>query len=126
MNTIPVPTPRLLSNSRKKSKQTKGPNLWDILDDVSKVFNIPISDIISKTKTSELVKCRRIYCYCCYILTDATTEKMCILINRERTNACHHVDMVRDLCQAKDEIFMENLNKYISESKIWKQYNKTA
>lgn len=115
--------PGLQKHVYKKKKQTYGPPLEDILNDVAMVFNVAIPMVRSSCKKEKYVLCRRIYCYAAKYLTDAPLKNVGILLNKDHTNVLWHRNKCSQWITSGDTIFTHAWNKYKVESKIWDQYN---
>lgn len=103
-------------------KQTVGPNLFDILEDVCLIFEVPVNKVMSKDKHDDLVVVRRIYYYVSSMITDARQEDIATLINRERSSIVHHNELIRSWMKRSDPEFMKDWELYTTHSNIWKQY----
>lgn len=122
------PIPKGPKSRYEYLKQTVGPNLFDILEDVCLIFEVPVKKVMSKDKHDDLVVVRRIYYYVSSIITDARQEDIANLINRERSCIVHHNDLIRSWMKRSDPDFMADWELYTNNSLIWKQYgnNKNA
>lgn len=121
------PQPTVIPRTRKLRyglvKQTKGPNISDILEEMATIFEVSIEEIVSKSKKGELVKIRRLYYYVARILTNSRQENISELINRDRSCIPHHVTLVMNWIRLKDSDFIKIWETYTSKSVIWNTYN---
>jgi chromosomal replication initiation ATPase DnaA len=125
---IPIPNrkKRKTSEGRKPVKQTYGPDLLEVLNEICDIYKQPIGLVQSGTRKHELVLCRRIFSFACNVLTDATTREIAAIIHKERSNISHHKRSVKKWSSVNDPSFMDELGLYTTNSILWNQYNKTA
>lgn len=109
-----------------KHEQTYGPNLNDILSDVTDVFGISIEMVKSKCRKHKYVTCRRIYIYVATEITDASLTVISEVIGlKDHTTSIFHRDTVKNYLYVSEPVFLEDWNKYIESSRIWNEYKDT-
>jgi len=108
-----------------KYKQTRGPDLKDILKEVVGVFNVTLEDVKRKCRKDVYVKCRRIYIYVACMTTDATLVSIGELVGLEDHKTCiFHREMAREYLRQDDPEFMTDWSNYTSKSQIWDEYKR--
>jgi chromosomal replication initiation ATPase DnaA len=125
---LPIPNrkKRKTSEGRKPVKQTYGPDLLEVLNEICDIYKQPIGLVQSDIRKHEFVLCRRIFSYACNVLTDATTREIAEIIHKERSNISHHKGSVKKWSSVNDPSFMDELNTYTTQSILWNQYIKVA
>lgn len=114
--------PGLRKHAYKRKKQTYGPPLEDILNDVAMVFNSAIPMVRSSCKKEKYVICRRIYYYATKYLTNAPLKNVGALLNKDHTNVLFHRGKCNNWINQEDKLFTHAWDKYKRESKIWNKY----
>lgn len=100
--------------------QTKGPNLFSILEDVCQCFNSTTSDVIIKSsRDRDLVKIKRIYCYVSSVLTDAPLKNIAALLGYDHSSVVVHRDNCIDWLNINEPLFLSEWNVYLTNSKMW-------
>lgn len=102
-----------------KRIQIIGPPIKDILKEVSELLGVPIDGIISKSRRSRYVMCRRVFVYVSTKITDATWDSIGSVIQKDRPSCIFHRNKVEGFISVKDPGFMHYWGQYISRSKIW-------
>lgn len=111
---------------RKTKKQTRGPSLDSIMNDVAGIFNETPELVKSKSKKKEHIIPRRIYCYVACLLTNASLVEISDLLSScDHSDVCYHRQKVIDFKKVNDFDFREQWEQYTSNSKIWNDYIKS-
>lgn len=103
-------------------KQTYGPSLIDILEDIIQVFNVSHEIMIGKRKKDEHVAYRQVYIHAATQLTDARLVDIGAVINKDHTSVIHHRELCKDYIKCNDSAFINIWNKYVLKSKVWGEY----
>lgn len=90
-------------------------NLKEIITTISNYYDIPIDDIKSKKRNSDIVKARHVYFYLSKKLTNNILYKIGNIVNRDHSTVLHGYNMIKwDIKIYKDlqkdiEIIEQNL-----------------
>lgn len=95
----------------------------DILIDVVETFGKSVLEIQQHDRHEEMVMIRMVYINASNILTDANTHEIARPIKRERSNVSHHTSEIKKWIFTRDDLWLEYWNKYIHNSKLWKEYS---
>lgn len=122
MITHPLPLPkRCIKLFGIKSIQP--PTLQEILADVCDVFGESIINVISKRRRKEYIKCRMVYCYVANVLTEHTYKEIGAVVNYgDHTTYYNQLDTALNMFLSNDELFMEQWDKYVQNSRVWRRY----
>lgn len=105
-----------------RKKQTKGPELEEILADVARHFKKDVGEIKKKCMRHDLVLCRRIYCYVACAITNATLDKIGAVVGKDYTNVRFHRDEAAERIKDKNPAIIFDWFDYTNGSELWKQY----
>src|SRR6186713_3191533 len=96
------------------------PPLLDLLEDVCATQNIPVSSVISPTRTKDIKTTRHIFCYVACFYTKYTCELIGQTIgNRDHTTVINSRDVVKNMLDTNDAEFMEKWKQFKLSSKYF-------
>jgi len=105
-----------------RQQRVQNPQIFadKILEEIAEIFEINIVEIKSKSRKTEYVILRQIFCYVCKKTTKLTWLEIAgKLGGRDHSTAIHSVESVRDHIKTNDIKFISYWNWYRKQSKIW-------
>lgn len=100
--------------------------LDSILDEICQIFDVKPTELISKTRTQELVSYRSMYYYVTAFLDkkQGGVSRVSKALNQDHTSGIHQRQKIKDFLDTNDKDFMEILEKYQRKSSIYKKIEK--
>lgn len=106
----------------RRRRHTKGPELEEILADIAMIFEKDVNEIKKKCMRSDLVLCRRIYCYVACIITNAPFPAIGRLINKDHTNVTYHREEAKNKIRDNNPDIIFDWFDYTNGSELWNEY----
>jgi chromosomal replication initiation ATPase DnaA len=95
-------------------------SLLSILEDVCKVFKVPVEKVKSKRRGRPLVVCKRIFCYLACLKTKHSLRDVAMeLAFDDHTTVIYHRDTTIDFLLKQKKEFMTDWRYYLHNSKLF-------
>lgn len=92
----------------------------ELLEDVCRVFKIPVKHVMGKRRYTELEVCKKIFCYVACVKIINNPRLVGEYLRIDRTSVIHHRDTVNWFLEKGDPGFLGDWWKFLNNSSLFK------